>query len=85
MGQNILRKQQILSNTEEIETLKKYLSLVGFFKSSMSLQQKMRKFELTPLPTHKWSAPVQVPLDNENLPDEINMLASEDNVKSIDY
>ena len=51
----------------------------------MSLQQKMRKLKLTPLPTPKWPAPVQVPLDDDNLPDEIKMLVSEGNVESIVY
>ena len=31
-GQSILRKQQILCNIAEVETLKKYLSLLEFFK-----------------------------------------------------
>ena len=31
-GHNILRKQQILCNTKEIETLTKYLSLLEFFQ-----------------------------------------------------
>ena len=31
-GQNILRKQQILCNTKEIETLKKNLSLLEYFQ-----------------------------------------------------
>ena len=51
----------------------------------MSLQQKMRKLKLTPLLTPKWPAPVQVPLDDDNLPDEIKMLVSEGNVESIVY
>ena len=51
----------------------------------MSLQQKMRKLKLTILPTPKWPAPVQVPLDDDNLPDEIKMLVSEGNVESIVY
>ena len=51
----------------------------------MSLQQKMRKLKLTALPTPKWPAPVQVPLDDDNLPDEIKMLVSEGNVESIVY
>ena len=45
----------------------------------------MRKLELIPLPTPKRPAPVQVPLDNDNLPDEIKMLVSEGNVESIVY
>ena len=51
----------------------------------MSLQQKIRKLKLTPLPTPKWPAPVQVPLDDDNLPDEIKMLVGEGNVESIVY
>ena len=43
----------------------------------------MRKLKLTPLPTPKWPAPVQVPLDDDNLPDEIKMLVSEGNLESI--
>ena len=45
----------------------------------------MRKLKLTPLPTPKWPAPVQVPLDDDNLPDEIKMLVSEGNVESLVY
>ena len=51
----------------------------------MPLQQKIRKLKLTPLPTPKWPAPVQVPLDDDNLPDEIKRLVSEGNVESIVY
>ena len=51
----------------------------------MSLQQKMRKLKLTPLSTPKWPAPVQLPLDDDSLPDEIKMLVSEGNVESIVY
>ena len=51
----------------------------------MSLQQKMRKLKLTPITTPKRPAPVQVPLDDENIPDEINMLVSEGNVESNVY
>ena len=51
----------------------------------MSLLQKMRKPNLTPLPTPKWPAPVQVALDDDNLPDEFKILVSEGNVESIFY
>ena len=51
----------------------------------MSLQKKLRKLKLTPVPTRKWSAAVQVPLDDDNLPVEIKMLVSEGNVESIVY
>ena len=83
--QNILRKQQILCNTKEIVTLKKDLSLFEYFHCTMLLQQKMRKLKLTLLPTPKWPAPVQVHLDDDNLPDEIKILVSEGNVESLVY
>ena len=51
----------------------------------MSLQQKMEKLKLTLLLTPKWPAPVQVPLDDDDLPDEITMLVSKGNVESIVY
>ena len=51
----------------------------------MSLQQKMRKLQLTPLPKPKWPEAVHVPLDNDNVPDEFKMLVSEGNLESIVY
>ena len=51
----------------------------------MSLQQNMRKLKLTTLPTPKWPATVQVPLDDHNLPGENKMMVSESNVESIVY
>ena len=51
----------------------------------MSLQQKIRKLILTFSPTPKWPAPVQVPLDDDKLPDEVKILVSEGNVESIIY
>ena len=33
----------------------------------------------------EWPAPFQVPLDDDNLPDEIKMLVSEGSVESIVY
>ena len=47
------------------------------------LQQKMRKLKLTPLLTPKWPAPVRVPLDDDNLPDEIEMLGREGIIEPI--
>ena len=46
---------------------------------------KMRKLKQTPLPKAKWPAPNQVPLQDENLPDEIKLLVSEGNVESVVY
>ena len=51
----------------------------------MSLQDKMKRLKLTPLPIHKSSAPVQVTLDDESLPDEIKQVVSKGNVESIVY
>ena len=50
----------------------------------MSLQQKMRKLKLTPLPMTNWPAPVQIALDDGNLPDENKIVASEGNVESME-
>ena len=51
----------------------------------MSLQEKMRRLKLTPLPIHKSPAPVQVSLDDESLPEEIKEVVSKGNVESIVY
>ena len=51
----------------------------------MSLQEKMKRLKLTPLPIHKSSAPVQVTLDDESLLDEIKQVVSKRNVESIVY
>ena len=49
----------------------------------MSLQAKMKRLKLTPLPMHKSPTPVQVSLGDESLPDEIKEVVSEGNVESI--
>ena len=51
----------------------------------MSLQEKMKRLKLTPLPMHKSPTPVQVSLDDESLPEEIKEVVSEGNVESIVY
>ena len=51
----------------------------------MSLQEKMKRLKLTPLPIHKSPAPVQVTLDDESLHDEIEQIVSKGNVESIVY
>ena len=51
----------------------------------MSLQEKMRRMKLTPLPIHKSPAPVQVTLDDESLPEEIKQVVSKGKVESIVY
>ena len=42
----------------------------------MSLQEKMKKLKLTPLPMHKSPTPVQMSLDEESLPDEVKQVVS---------
>ena len=49
----------------------------------MSLQEKMKRLKLTPLPMQKSPTPVQVSLDDESLPDEIKQVVSKGNVESI--
>ena len=51
----------------------------------MSLQEKMKRLKLTPLPMHKSPTPVQVSLDDVSLPEEIKEVVSEGNVESIVY
>ena len=52
-GQSILRKQPILCNLAEIETLKNIFHCLNTLKCTMSLQEKMKRLKLTPLPMHK--------------------------------
>ena len=47
-GQNFLRKQQILCNTKEIETLKKYLSLLEYFQMYNVVTTENEKTETNP-------------------------------------
>ena len=84
-GQSILRKQQIICNLSEIETLKKYLSLLEYFQMYHVFTRENEKTETTPLPMHKSPTPVQVSLDDESLPDEIKQVVSKGNVESIVY
>ena len=79
-GQSILRKQQIICNLAEIETLKNNFPCLNTFKCTMSLQEKMKRLKVTPLPMHKSPTPVQVSLDDESLPEEIKEVVSEGNV-----
>ena len=84
-GQTILRKQQILCNTAEIETLKKYLSLLEYFEMYHVFTRENEKLKLTPLPTPKYPVPVPVPLDDESLPDENKEVVREGKVESVVY
>ena len=47
-GQSILRKQQILCNLAEIETLKKYLSLLKYFQMYHVFRRENEKTETNP-------------------------------------
>ena len=51
----------------------------------MSLQEKMKRLKLNPLPMHTSPTPVQVSLDDESLPDEIKQVVSKGNVESVVY
>ena len=84
-GQTVLRRQQILCNTAEIETLMKYLSLLEYVQLYHVFTRENEKLKLTPLPTPKYPVPVPVRLDDESLPDEIREVAREGKVESIVY
>ena len=49
----------------------------------MSLQEKMKRLKLTPLPTLKCPVTVSVPLDDESLPDEIKEVIKEGKAEPI--
>ena len=49
----------------------------------MSLQEKMKRLKLTPLPTPQRAVPVLMSLNDETLPDDIKQLIKENNVESI--
>ena len=49
----------------------------------MSLQEKIKSLNLTPLPTPKRAVPILMSLDDETLPDDIKQLIKENNVESI--
>ena len=51
----------------------------------MSMKEKMQRMNLTPLPMPKRSVPVQVPLSDESLPDDIKQVVREGRVDSIVY
>ena len=84
-GQTILRKQQILCNTAEIDTLKKYLSLLEYFQMYHVFTRENEKTEINSLPKPKYPVPVPVHLDDESLPDEIKEVVREGKVESIVY
>ena len=49
----------------------------------MSLEEKMRKLKLTPLPMHKRAEPVLMSLNDKSLPAEIRRRIEKNNVQSI--
>ena len=51
----------------------------------MSMKGKMQKMNLTPLPMPKRSVPVQVPLNDDNLPEEIKQLVDQGCVDSVTF
>ena len=46
----------------------------------MSMKEKMQRMNLTPLPMPKRSVPVQVPLNDESLPDDFKQVVREGKV-----
>ena len=48
-GQSILRKQQILCNIAEVETLKKYLLLLEYFQMYQVFTRENKKTETNPI------------------------------------
>ena len=51
----------------------------------MSMNKKTQRMNLTPLPMPKRSVPVQVPLNDKNVPVEIKQLVEQVYVDSITY
>ena len=51
----------------------------------MSMKEKMQRMNPTPLPMPKRSVPVQVPLNDDNLPKEIKQLVEKGCVDSVTY
>ena len=49
------------------------------------MKEKMQRMNLTPLPMPKRSVPVQVPLNDDNLPKEIKQLVEQGCVDSVTY
>ena len=47
-GQNVLQKQEILCNTKEIETVKKYLSFLEYFQMYYVVTTEYEKTETNP-------------------------------------
>ena len=84
-GQTILRKQQILCNTAEIETLKKYLSLLEYFQMHHVFTRENEKNETNPFTYAQVSKASTSTLDDKSLPDEIKEVVRERKVKSIVY
>ena len=83
-GQTVLRKRQVVCTGAETESLKKY-HFKNIFNCIMCMKEKMQRMNLTPLPTPKRSVPVQVPLNNENVPKEIKQLMEQGYVDSVTF
>ena len=84
-GQTVPRKQKILCNTAEIETLKKYLSLPEYFHLYHFFTTENEKTETNPLPTPKYPVPLPIPVDDESLPDEVKEVVREGKVETVYY
>ena len=51
----------------------------------MSMKEKMQRMNLNPLPMPKRSVPVQVPLNDDKLPEEVKQLVEKGCVDSVTY
>ena len=65
--------------------LQKYLSLLEYFQLYHVYRRENSKNEFHTLPIPKLSVPVQVPLNDENLPKEIKQLVEQGFVDSVTY
>ena len=83
-GQTVLRKQQVVCTGAEIESFKKYLSVLEYFQLYHFYERENAK-NLTPLHMPKLSVPVQVPLNDGNLPKVIKHPVEQGCVDSVTH
>ena len=82
-GQTVLRKQQVNCTDTAIETLKKYLSLLEYFKLYHVYARESARLKLTPLPMPNHAVPVQISPTDKSLPAEIKESIRDSNVESV--
>ena len=84
-GRTVLRKHQVVCNGAKIESLKKYLSLLEYFQLYHVYERENAKNESNLFTYAEVSVPVQVPLNDENLPEDIWHLIEQGCVDSVTY